>query len=213
MRSTIGSSVFRAASARQIHQRRGAAEMVVGPDHVLGLDVLARQRAHHHRVGEEDRRELLADRHDLVVRARRDLAEQRDAAEDRVDLLDLLVEPLDERFEEIELLLHEPHGHVFVTLPHAVDDLVDAIGVDRARGLGGGDEIVRHARQARRRRRSACSSRRSATMSIAFATRSASPTEVPPNLMTITAPPPGQWSAVSDQLDQSDTARAALPDY
>src|ERR1700694_3820854 len=42
-----------------------------------------------------------------------------------------------------------------------------------------------------------CRSRRSATMSMALATRSASPTEVPPNLMTITARlPPGSQLAV-----------------
>jgi len=116
-------------------------------DDVLGFNMLAGQRAHHHRIGEEHRRELLADRNDLVVCARGDLAQQRDAAKDCVDLLDLLVEPLHERFEEIELLLDETHSHVFVTLPHTIDDLVDAIPIARARGLGSGDEIVRHARE------------------------------------------------------------------
>ena len=120
------------------------------------------------------------------MRARRDLAQQRDAAQDRVDLLDLLVEPLDERFEEVELLLHEPHGHVFVTLPDAVDDRVRR---DRHRPRTPPRSAATRSLsrpRAPRRRRSDCSSRRSATMSIAFATRSASPTEVPPNLMTIT---------------------------
>ena len=81
------------------------------------------------------------------MRTRGDLAQQRDAAKDRMDLLDLFVEPLDERFEEIELLLHETHGHVFVTLPHAIDDGVDAIAITRACGLGGCHEIVGHARE------------------------------------------------------------------
>jgi hypothetical protein len=87
--------------ARLVHLRRRAAEAVVGANDVLGVDMLARERAHHHRVGEEHGRELLADGHHLVAGAHGDLAEEGDAAEDRVHLLDLRIELADERLQEV----------------------------------------------------------------------------------------------------------------
>ena len=66
-----------------------------------------------------------------------------------MDLLDLLVELLDERFEEIELLLHEAHGHVFVSLTDGADDLIHPLHVARSRRFRGGNEIVRYAGQGR----------------------------------------------------------------
>jgi len=77
---------------RVLHERTSLTEAVVGDDHLLGVDVFAGQCPHHHRVGEKDRRQFLADCHDLVCCAHRDLAEEGDAAQDGVDLVDLLVE-------------------------------------------------------------------------------------------------------------------------
>ena len=111
--------------------------------------MLARQRAHHHRIGEENGRELLPDGYDFVLGPRSDLAQQRDALQDRAHLIDLLLQLLEERFEEVEFLLHETRGDVLVALPHAVDDLRDVVDVAEPRGLGRGDEVVRHAGQRR----------------------------------------------------------------
>ena len=86
---------------------------------------------------------------DFVLCAGGDFAEERDAAKDGVDLIDLLVELLDERLEEIELLLHEAHRHVFVPLPDRVDDLIDALDVAGARRFRRGDKIVRDTGQRR----------------------------------------------------------------
>jgi hypothetical protein len=111
------------------------------------MHMLARQRAHLHRVREEDRGELLADGHHLVARAQGDLAEEGDAAEDGLDLVDLLVELAHERVVEIRLVLHEPQRDLGMPFANARDDRVDFRGLLRARGFARGDEVVRHAGQ------------------------------------------------------------------
>ena len=83
-------------SARFVHEWICFAKAGVSDHHFFGIDVLAGQCAHHHRIREQNRRQLFADRHHLVPRASGDLAEQRDSTKDRVDLIDLFVELLDE---------------------------------------------------------------------------------------------------------------------
>src|SRR5438552_14959726 len=92
---------------------------------------------------------MLADSDDNVLSPHRDFAEESDAPKDGVNLLDLFIELLDERLEEIELLLHETHRHVLVPLADRADDLIDPFDIRAAGRFSGRHEVVGYAGERR----------------------------------------------------------------
>ena len=102
-----------------------------------------------HRVGEEDRRELLPEGDDEILRARARLADERDAAENRRDLLDLAAELRGERFVEIDLLADEGEAALLVALADAGHEREGFLESPRGGGIGRGDELVRDAGEGR----------------------------------------------------------------